>query len=506
LVGKLDEAERLMGRLDPSPFTPVLRAAYELTAAGIAIRRVRAAVAEEALARAKKAAQEGGISALVAEIEAAASGLKAPAARLISRGLERPLALAEVESLLGSEAVIVDACRHIVRYANAVVSLSSRPVLFALVRALAEAWPGDVSRSVLVARAFRGRRADESYRARLRVEIGRLRRALRSVASINATEDGFALMTRRQTGVVVLAQPLKGTTRRCWRYSQTANHGPVRLLASPSEPVSAPYSADWTRWRRQAKSSHLAVDRLAAGLRHRCPESRRRCYSQFPYRAIKVDSMKKSPANIVSEFGPFPGGDRVNGVTYDGQQVWFATGDKLMAIDPKSGKHVRSIDVPAHAGTAFDGKHLYQIAENRIQKIDPSTGRVLSTIPAPGAGGDTGLAWAEGTLWVGHHRGRKIHQIDAETGTILRTIESNRFVTGVTWTDGELWHGTWEGDESDVRQVDPATGKVLEQIEMPPGTGVSGLESDGKDHFFCGGGSSGTVRVVRRPKRHAVAH
>jgi hypothetical protein len=210
LVGKLDEAERLIGRLDPSPFTPVLRAAYELTAAGIAIRRVRAAVAEEALARAKKAAQEAGISALAAEIEAAASGLKAPAARLVSRGLERPLALAEVENLLGSEMVIVDACRHIVRHANAVVSLSSRPVLFALVRALAEAWPGGVSRSVLVARAFRGRRADESYRARLRVEIGRLRRALQSVASINATEGGFALITRRQTGVAVLAQPFEG--------------------------------------------------------------------------------------------------------------------------------------------------------------------------------------------------------------------------------------------------------------------------------------------------------
>jgi glutamine cyclotransferase len=211
--------------------------------------------------------------------------------------------------------------------------------------------------------------------------------------------------------------------------------------------------------------------------------------------------MSKSPAQIVDEFGPFPGAERVNGVTYDGRRVWCATGDKLIAIDPTSGEPVQSIDVAAHAGTAFDGTHLYQIAADRIQKIDPSTGDVLSTIPAPGAGGDSGLAWAEGTLWVGHARGRKIHQIDAETGAILRTIESNRFVTGITWTDGALWHGTWEDDESDLRRVDPFTGAVLEQIEMPPGTGVSGLESDGDSHFFCGGGRSGTVRVVRRPKR-----
>jgi hypothetical protein len=188
----------------------VLRAAYELTAAGIAIRRVRAAVAEEALARAKKAAQAAGIGALVAEIDAAASGLKAPAARLIARGAEQPLALAEVENLIRSDAVIVDACRRIVRCGKAIVSLSRRPVLFALARALAEAWPHDVSRSVLVARAFRGRRADESYRARLRVEIGRLRRTLRSMASIQATEAGFALVTRRQTGVAVLALPFEG--------------------------------------------------------------------------------------------------------------------------------------------------------------------------------------------------------------------------------------------------------------------------------------------------------
>jgi glutamine cyclotransferase len=211
--------------------------------------------------------------------------------------------------------------------------------------------------------------------------------------------------------------------------------------------------------------------------------------------------MRRSTAEIVQEYGPFPGVDQVHGVTYDGQHVWFAAGDKVNALDPSNGKIQRSIDVAGHAGTAFDGKHLYQIAEDRILKIDATTGRVLSTIPAPGGGGDSGLAWAEGTLWVGQHRGRKIHQVDPDTGAILRTIESNRFVTGVTWVDGELWHGTWEGDESDLRRLDPQTGEVLERIEMPPGMGVSGLESDGGDRFFCGGGKSGKVRTVRRPKR-----
>ncbi|WP_429818166.1 DUF5074 domain-containing protein [Ensifer sp. B1-9] len=211
--------------------------------------------------------------------------------------------------------------------------------------------------------------------------------------------------------------------------------------------------------------------------------------------------MKRSEAEILREYGPFPGADHVHGVTFDGRNIWFASGDKINALDPESGSTVRSIDVAAHAGTAFDGKHLFQIAEDRIQKIDPDSGRVLATIPAPGGGGDSGLAWAEGTLWVGQHRGRKIHQIDPETGAILRTIESKRVVTGVTWIDGDLWHGTWEGDDSDLRRIDPETGSVLERIVMPSGTGVSGLESDGGDRFFCGGGGSGTIRAVRRPKR-----
>ena len=213
--------------------------------------------------------------------------------------------------------------------------------------------------------------------------------------------------------------------------------------------------------------------------------------------------MKRAAAEIIREYGPFSGVGNVGGVTYDGRHVWFASGDKINAFDPASGKVVRSLAVAGHAGTAFDGRHLFQIAEDRIQKIDPETGRVLATIPAPGGGADSGLAWAEGTLWVGQYRARKIHQIDPQTGAILRTIESNRFVTGVSWVDGELWHGTWEGDESDVRRIDPRTGEVLERLEMPPGTAVSGLESDGGDRFFCGGGNSGKVRAIRRPKHGA---
>ena len=215
--------------------------------------------------------------------------------------------------------------------------------------------------------------------------------------------------------------------------------------------------------------------------------------------------MKRSAAKILREYGPFPGVASVGGVTYDGRQVWFAGGGSLNALDPDSGETLRSIDVPAHAGTAFDGQHLFQIAEDRIQKINPETGRVLATIPAPGGGGDSGLAWAEGTLWVGQYRDRKIHQVDPETGAILRSIECNRFVTGVTWVDGELWHAIWENDESALRHIDPLTGTVLEELEMPPGVGVSGLESDGGDRFFCGGGNSAKVRAVRRPRQGSTS-
>ena len=211
--------------------------------------------------------------------------------------------------------------------------------------------------------------------------------------------------------------------------------------------------------------------------------------------------MDTSAADILAEYGPFPGIDAVHGLTFDGKHVWFASGDRLNVLDPANGKIVRAIEVAAHAGTAFDGKHIFQLAEDRIQKIDPRTGRVLATIPAPGNGGDSGLAWAEGTLWVGQYRERKIHQIDPETGAKLRTIQSNRFVTGVTWIEGELWHGTWDGDESGLLRVDPVSGEALEKIDLPPGMGVSGLESDGADRFYAGGGKSGKARAIRRPRR-----
>ena len=208
-----------------------------------------------------------------------------------------------------------------------------------------------------------------------------------------------------------------------------------------------------------------------------------------------------SPAEIVREYGPFAGAERIHGVTHDGRHVWAATGAKLIAFDPESGAVARTLERAGDAGTAFDGTHLYQIAEARIDKIDPKTGSVLKSIPAPGQGRDSGLAWAEGSLWVGQYRDRKIHQVDPETGAIVRTIESNRFVTGVTWVDGELWHGTWEGDESELRRIDPDSGAVLDRLTMPPGIGVSGMESDGANLFYCGGGPTGKVRAVRKPER-----
>jgi glutamine cyclotransferase len=208
--------------------------------------------------------------------------------------------------------------------------------------------------------------------------------------------------------------------------------------------------------------------------------------------------MKRTKAEVIREYGPFPGVERVNGVTYDGQHVWVATGDRVAALDPATGVVGRAIDVAADAGTAFDGRHLFQLADDRIQKIDPATGQVLATIRVPGGG--SGLAWAEGTLWLGQYRDRTIHQIDPDTGAILRTITSDRFVTGVTWVDGELWHATWEGEQSELRRVDPNTGAVREQLDLPHGVMVSGLESDGRDRFFCGGGAGGHVRVVSRPE------
>ncbi|HET6983246.1 MAG TPA: PQQ-binding-like beta-propeller repeat protein [Myxococcaceae bacterium] len=210
---------------------------------------------------------------------------------------------------------------------------------------------------------------------------------------------------------------------------------------------------------------------------------------------------KEQPAEIVREYGPFSGVSNVAGVSFDGRRVWFAAGETVRAFDPETGTSEKVLDVAGDAGTAFDGRYLWQIADQRIQKVDPATGKVVSSIPAPGQGRDSGLAWAEGTLWVGQYRDRKIHQVDPETGAVLRSIESNRFVTGVTWVDGELWHGTWEENESEIRRIDPRTGEVLTRLTMPEGKMVSGLESDQRDLFYAGGGPSGRVRAVRRPKR-----
>jgi len=214
--------------------------------------------------------------------------------------------------------------------------------------------------------------------------------------------------------------------------------------------------------------------------------------------------MKRKAATILREFGPFPEVTQVNGVSYDGTNVWIAAGDTLKAIDPGDGATVRSLDVAAHAGTAFDGRHLYQISGDLIQKVDPKTGLVLGTIPTP-EGGASGMAWAEGSLWVGQYRNRKIHQVDPKTGKVLHTLELSRFVTGVTWVEGELWHGTLEAETSELHRIDPQSGEVLDQLAMPAGVAVSGLESNGADTFFCGGASSGKLRIVRRPARPVAA-
>lgn len=216
---------------------------------------------------------------------------------------------------------------------------------------------------------------------------------------------------------------------------------------------------------------------------------------------MKTTTQRKTrPAEILREYGPYPGMAQIGGVTFDGKHVWFARGESLVALDPASGALVRELRVSADAGTAFDGKHLWQLADARIQKVDPQSGEVLASIPAPGEGRDSGLTWAEGTLWVGEYRARKIHQVDPASGAILRSIESDRFVTGVTWVNEELWHGTWEAEQSELRRIDPKSGEVLERLEMPAGTFISGLESDGDATFYCGGGGSGKVRAVRKPK------
>ena len=221
-------------------------------------------------------------------------------------------------------------------------------------------------------------------------------------------------------------------------------------------------------------------------------------------KTTRKSESKPRQAENHREYGPYPGMDQIGGVTFDGRQVWFARGESIVALDPESGALVREIAVAADAGTAFDGEYLWQLADDRIQKVDPRSGEVVATIPAPAHGRDSGLTWAEGTLWVGEYRARKIRQIDAETGAILRTIESDRFVTGVSWVNGELWHGTLEAEQSELRRVDPETGEVLERLEMPAGVTVSGLEADGAGVFYCGGSGSGTG--ARRAQTEALTN
>ena len=211
--------------------------------------------------------------------------------------------------------------------------------------------------------------------------------------------------------------------------------------------------------------------------------------------------MSRTVVEVEREYGPFSEHERVNGVTFDGDQVWFATGQKLQSLDPKSGKLGKALDVACEAGTAFDGKYLFQLAGGKINKLDPHTGRILASIPAPSAEGSSGMAWAEGSLWVGRYGDRKVLELDPDTGKVLSTITSDRFVTGVTFDEGELWHATLENDQSELRRVDRNTSEVLETLALPAGVKVSGLESDGKGRFFCGSASSSNLRVVKRPKR-----
>lgn len=213
------------------------------------------------------------------------------------------------------------------------------------------------------------------------------------------------------------------------------------------------------------------------------------------------DLPEATPAEVLREYGPLPEVSHVHGVSHDGRLVWAASDARLVAFDPDSGAVSRVLKRRNDAGTAFDGRHLYQLAADRIEKIDPASGEVVATIPAPGREGNSGLTWAEGSLWVGEYRARRIHQVDPASGAVLRTIESNRHVTGVTWVEGELWHGTWENDESEIRRVDPTSGAVEARLRMPAGAVVSGLEAAPGDLFFAGGGPSGTVRAVRRPRR-----
>ena len=265
LIGRLDEAEQRLAELDPAPFPPASRAVHELVIAGIAMRRLRTKTARAALARGELAAREAAIPALAAEVESACLLLDTPAARLIARGKERLLRLEEVEALLASKALVIDACRHVVRDAGAVVSLARRPVLFALARALGEAWPADVPRSTLLARAFRAKHADDSHRARLRVEIGRVRAMLRPLAGVSATKRGFALSPRRAREVVVLARPVEEKHAAVLAFLADGESGRARRSRLRSDRASAMCSGHSMRSRHQARCSLSVADERVAG-------------------------------------------------------------------------------------------------------------------------------------------------------------------------------------------------------------------------------------------------
>jgi glutamine cyclotransferase len=208
--------------------------------------------------------------------------------------------------------------------------------------------------------------------------------------------------------------------------------------------------------------------------------------------------IETTTAEILADYA-FPGIERVHGVTYDGKDAWMALGDRLQAVTPE-GVLGRALAVRAEAGSAFDGRYFYQIAAGKIHKLDPATGAVVATVPAPPDADYAGLTWAEGALWVGQYQGRRILKLDPETGVVLRVVQSDRMVTGVTFAEGELWHGAIEGGRAELRRVEPSTGEVHEVRSMPDAF-VSGLEYDGADRFYAGGGKSGRLRVIRRSKR-----
>ena len=282
LVGHLDDAERALAELDPAPFPPALIAAHALVVAGIAMRRVHAAVARQALARAAVNARLAAIPALTAEVEAASRLLTLPAARLVSRDFERALLLGDVEALFASDSLVIDACRHVVRRADQAVSLATRPVLFTLVRALAEAWPGDVPRNTLIARAFRTKHADETHRARLRVEIGRLRAMLGALAQVNATTHGFVLAPHATGEVVVLARPVEG------------KHGAVLALLADGESWSS--SALALALGASQRTVQRSLDALAAdGTVHSFGSGRARRWMTPPLPGFTTTLLLPSP-------------------------------------------------------------------------------------------------------------------------------------------------------------------------------------------------------------------